>query len=153
MATAPKKTANAKPAAHAKDKLSIHEALIYIMVAAAAIDRRIKDVEVERIGSIVRFYPIFRTYDEANLPRLAAECSELLSRDPSLRTFLDLVTAAVPRRLHEAAYALAIEVSAADLKGAYEEIKLLDHLADRFNLDRLITAAIERSATARHETL
>lgn len=148
-----RRTLPAKPAAREKDKLSIQEALVYVMFASAAIDRRVKEVEIERISTVVRYYPVFRGFDENALPALSAECGEVLTRDPSLRTLLDMVEQALPKRFHETAYALGVEVAAADLKGALEEIKLLDHLADRFNIDRLMQAAIERSATARHEKM
>ena len=48
---------------------------------------------------------------------------------------------------------MAVEVAAADLKVPDEEIRLLELLRDALNLDKLVTAAIERSARARHQTL
>ncbi|MGE0613444.1 MAG: Tellurite resistance protein TerB, partial [Hyphomicrobiales bacterium] len=47
------------------------------------------------------------------------------------------------------AYALAVEIAAADLDVQPEEMRLLELLAEQLNLDRLITAAIERGARAR----
>jgi hypothetical protein len=66
---------------------------------------------------------------------------------------LELIASALPKKLYETAYALAVEVAAADLKVPDEEIRLLELLRDALNLDKLVTAAIERSARARHQTL
>ena len=53
-------------------------------------------------------------------------------------------------RMHETAYALAVEVAAADLKVQQEELRFLDMLRDTFDLSKLVVAAIERGARARH---
>ena len=66
---------------------------------------------------------------------------------------LQTIAGALPRKLHETAYALAVEVAAADLKVPDEEIRLLELLRDALHLDKLVTAAIERSARARHQTI
>ena len=61
-----------------------------------------------------------------------------------------MIGTAVPPRLAETAYAVAVEVAAADRDVKAEEIRFLDLLRDRLNLDKLTTAAIERGARARH---
>jgi hypothetical protein len=66
---------------------------------------------------------------------------------------LDLAIEAIPQRLHDTAYALAVEVAAVDLKLEQEELRLLEMIRDRTELDRLVTAAIETSARARHRRL
>jgi hypothetical protein len=102
---------------------------------------------------IVRHMPVFMGYDADRLAKAAEACGELLSDDEGLEKLLELVAAALPRRLYETAYALAVEVAAADLKVPDEEIRLLEMLRDAFDLDKLVTAAIERAARARHQTL
>jgi hypothetical protein len=63
------------------------------------------------------------------------------------------VIAALPARLHETAYALAVEVAAADLHVEQEELRFLQMLRDRLDLDKLAVAAIESSARARYRSL
>ncbi len=134
-------------------KITPHEALIYVMITTAAADRQISDRELERIAEIVRHLPVFMGYDVNNLAKTAERCGDLLSNEEGLDDMLELIAAALPKKLHETAYALAVEVAAADLKVPDEEIRLLELLRDALNLDKLVTAAIERSARARHQTL
>jgi len=62
---------------------------------------------------------------------------------------LDMVLAAIPPRLHDTAYALAVEVAAIDLRLEQEELRLLEMIRDKLDLDGLVAAAIEASAKAR----
>jgi len=134
-------------------KITPHEALIYVMITTAAADRQISDRELDRIAEVVRHLPVFMGYDVDNLAKAAERCGDLLSNEEGLDDMLELIAAALPKKLHETAYALAVEVAAADLKVPDEEIRLLELLRDALNLDKLVTAAIERSARARHQTL
>jgi tellurite resistance protein len=134
-------------------KLTPHEALIYVMITMSAADRQMSDHELERIAQIVRQLPIFMGYDIENLATTAERCGDLLSDEEGLDELLQQVTDALPKKLHETAYALAVEVAAADLKVPEEEIRLLELLRDSLHLDKLVTAAIERSARARHQTI
>jgi hypothetical protein len=101
----------------------------------------------------VRHLPVFMGYDMDNLAKAAERCGDLLSNEDGLDDMLELIASALPKKLSETAYALAVEVAAADLKVPDEEIRLLELLRDALNLDKLVTAAIERSARARHQTL
>jgi tellurite resistance protein len=134
-------------------KITPHEALIYVMITTAAADRQISDRELDRIAEIVRHLPVFMGYDMDNLAKAAERCGDLLSNEEGLDEMLELIASALPKKLYETAYALAVEVAAADLKVPDEEIRLLELLRDALNLDKLVTAAIERSARARHQTL
>ena len=67
-----------------------------------------------------------------------------------LEAVLGLIAEALPGRLRETAYALAVEVAVADLHIWREEIRFLARLRDALELDKLVTAAIERSALARY---
>jgi tellurite resistance protein len=134
-------------------KITPHEALIYIMITTAAADRQISDRELDRIAQIVRHLPVFMGYDMDSLAKAAERCGDLLSNEEGLDEMLELIASALPKKLYETAYALAVEVAAADLKVPDEEIRLLELLRDALNLDKLVTAAIERSARARHQTL
>lgn len=133
--------------------VSPHEALIYAMVTMSAVDRKMTDTELQRISSIVKHVPVFMDYEHDDLVRAAEACGNLLGEDNGLDLVLDVIATSLPRKLHETAYALAVEVAAADLKVPDEEIRLLEFLRDALQLDKLVCAAIERSARARHQTL
>ena len=133
--------------------LSPHDALIYAMVTISAVDRDMKDEELARIGTLTSRLPIFANFDNELLVPLAEACGEALAQDDGLTTVLDMIADALPSRLHETAYAVAVEVAAADLEIKPEELRFLDRLRDRLALDKLTTAAIERGARARHQRL
>jgi uncharacterized membrane protein YebE (DUF533 family) len=66
---------------------------------------------------------------------------------------LRLVRGALPEKLRETAYAVALEVAAADRLVRPEETRFLEMLGDTLELDRMTTAAIERGIRARNATL
>ena len=134
-------------------KITPHEALIYIMITMSAVDRQISDHELERISQIVREAPVFMGYDIEDLAKAAERCGDLLCEEEGLQELLEQVEAALPKKLYETAYAVAVEIAAADLRVPDEEIRFLELLRDALHLDKLITAAIERSARARHQTI
>jgi tellurite resistance protein len=134
-------------------KITPHEALIYVMVTMSAVDRQISDHELERIGQIVRQLPVFMGYDTDTLAKTAEGCGELLSQEDGLDELLEVVAAALPKKLYETAYALAAEVAAADLRVPVEEIRFLELLRDALHLNKLDTSAIERCVRARHQTI
>ncbi|MFV2091620.1 MAG: tellurite resistance TerB family protein [Hyphomicrobiales bacterium] len=127
-----------------------HTALVYVMVTMSAVDGKMKDQEIRRIGNIVRNLPVFDGFSEERLVPVAQECAAILNNDEGLATVLGLVVETLPVQLHETAYALAVEVAAADLHVEQEELRFLQMLRDRFVLDKLVVAAIERGARARH---
>ena len=55
----------------------------------------------------------------------------------------------LPARLHDTAYALAVEVATVDLHLDQAELRFLEMIRDGLNLDNLTAAAIETSARAR----
>jgi uncharacterized membrane protein YebE (DUF533 family) len=132
-------------------QLTPQQALIYAMIAAAAVDRSMGDAELARIGSIIRQLPAFRSYDQDWLVREAGECGQALRADNGLYRVLDLITASLPEHLRETAYVLAAEVAASDMRVGREEIRFLELLAGRLDLDKLTCAALERAARARHQ--
>lgn len=134
-------------------KPSPHDALIYIMVTMSAADRTMTDRELAKMGDIIETLPVFNGYDIQKLVTATENCAEILQADDGLDQILDGAKEVLPQRLHETAYALAVEVAAADLHLEQEELRLLQILRDRFNLDRLACAAIERSARARFQRL
>jgi hypothetical protein len=62
---------------------------------------------------------------------------------------LEIVKDTLPHRLHDTAYSLAVEIATADLHLDAAEIRFLQMLRARLEVDKLTAAAIERSAIAR----
>ena len=134
-------------------KISPQDALVYIMITTSAADTTMSDAELESIGNVVTRLPVFRGFDTVELPRLANECYALLADEDGLEKILDLAHDALPEKLYDTAYALAVEVAAADLHVEQEELEFLQMLRDRWKLDELTVAAIERSARVRFRKL
>ena len=131
--------------------ISIEQALIYTMVTMSGVEGRIKNTELMEIGHIVKHLPIFQHFDETRLTTVAQEAGEILQEPEGLTALLGLVGEALPPKLRETAYALAVEVAATDLAVGKEELRFLAILRDRLGLDKLVTAALERSAIARYQ--
>lgn len=132
------------------DAVNHHHALIYVMVTMSAVDRAISDQELARIGNIVNQLPIFADFDEEELVGVAQACGERLSTEDGLDDILDLIAKVLPKKLYETAYALAVEIAAVDLEVKQEELRFLQLLRDKFDLDKLPVGAIEHSARVRH---
>lgn len=132
--------------------ISLHQAMIYAMVTITAVDAKIGSAELSRIGRLVQHLPVFNDFDPERLTHITQECAEILQVDGGLDAVLGLIAQATPAHLAETAYALAVEVAIADLAIAPEEIRFLARLRDTLNLDKLVTSAIERSATARYQS-
>lgn len=132
--------------------ISIEQALIYTMVTMSGVEGRINSIELAEIGHIVKHLPIFRHFDEARLTTVAQEVAEILGEKEGLNAVLGLVKEALSPKLRETAYALAVEVAASDLAVGKEELRFLAILRDTLELDKLVTAALERSAIARYQT-
>ena len=84
---------------------------------------------------------------------VAEACGTLLQDDDGLDAVLSIIATSLPHRLYDTAYALAVEVAAADLHVEQEELRFLQLLRDALDLDKLTVAAIERGALARYRTL
>ncbi len=133
--------------------LSPEEALIYIMVTMSAVDRDMNDAELKKIGNIVQKLPVFENYDTDRLVETSSACGRALRKDEGLNGVLESVKQALPPHLVETAYALAVEVAAADLSLQKEELRLLQIFRVGLGVDLLNAAAIERGAHARHAVL
>ena len=130
--------------------LTIHEALIYTMITMSGVDREISDKELSRIGMIVKHLPVFEDFDIDGLTMVASSCGTALGGQDGLNEVLTAIAIAVPEKLKETTYALAVEIAITDRRIEQEEIRFLQMLRDRLGLDKLVTAAIERGARARH---
>ena len=129
--------------------MSAHEALIHVMVIAASADAKVSDRELEIISRLVSRLPVFDTFDHADLGQAAAQAIDLIKDSSNLDKVLGLVLGSLPERLHDTAYALAVEVATVDLRLEQEELRFLEMIRDGLNLDGLVAAAIEASARAR----
>lgn len=128
-------------------------ALLYVMVTMAAADASMTDDEMGKIGNIISVLPAFRDFSSEKLLPTAQECAAILQEDTGLETVLGLVKEALPVHMRETAYALAVDVAAADLTIEQEEMRLLELIRYTLDVDRLTAAAIERGARARHQTV
>jgi|TARA_R110002072_G_scaffold19040_18_gene70595 tellurite resistance protein len=133
--------------------LDHHSALIYTMVVASAADQEMTDSEVAIMSDIIKLLPIFKGYDTDRISQTAAECAALLSEVDGIEQIIDLIDEALPERLRETAYALAVDVVAADGVASQEELRLLEIFRHTVKVGRLEAAAIERGAAARFRTL
>lgn len=135
------------------DRISPPEALIYAMVTVSAADHAITTEELDRIGSIVRELPPFKSYTEDWLADAAQECGKLLRKPHGVETVLDLVKSTLTPELYETAYVLSAEIAASDLAVHHQEEKFLSMLASTLELDELVCMALRRAAHARHHQL
>lgn len=131
-------------------KLTDHEALIYVMVTMSAVDQSMDEKELLRIGDQVKILPVFRDFNPDDLVRVATHCGDLLQEENGLDEVLGAIAEALPLHLYDTAYALAVEVAAADMHIEQEELRFLQLLRDRLDLDKLSIAAIEFGAKVRH---
>ncbi|MEZ5810207.1 MAG: tellurite resistance TerB family protein [Rhizobiaceae bacterium] len=134
-------------------EITPQEALIYVMIVTSAADNDMTDAELKRIGALVRTLPAFRSFDEDRLMEAARHCQQMLQADDGLDKVLETVRASLPEKAYDTAYALAIDIAAADLSVNQVELRILQLLRDRLDLDKLTTAAIERGARARYRVI
>lgn len=129
------------------------EALIYVMVIASAADRDMGDAELARIGAMVRTLPAFEGFQQARILEVAQECQQLLNSKTGLEGALDSISEALLPESRETAYALAVDIVAADHTLSLEEVRILDILRERFRLNTDTVTAIELAASIRHRTV
>lgn len=134
-------------------KPSQQEALVYLMVILSASDRDMGDEELARIGAIVRTLPAFHDFAQARTLAVAQDCQLLLQEEAGFAGVLDLIAETLSPELRETAYALAVDVAAADLDVKLEEDRVLQLVRERFDLERGTVLAIERAARIRHRSI
>lgn len=132
---------------------SAHDALIHVMLVAASSDSTMTERELVRIQALIDRLPVFEGFDKSRLMAVANACADILNGPDGLDRVLDNALAALPKKLEDTAYALAVEVTAVDLHLEQEELRFLEMLRDKLSIDRLTTSAIEVAARARHRRL
>jgi len=133
--------------------VSPQTALIYLMVTTSAANADMTDRELMTMGDMVRMLPVFNGFDAESIVTIAEECAAILDTDDGLDQVLDVIADSLPSRLHETAYAICCDIVAADGNADQEELRILEMVRHRLQVDRLAAAGIERGARARHITL
>ena len=133
--------------------ISAHDALIHLMLVAASSDSTMTERELFRIQALIDRLPVFEGFDKSRLTEVANECADLLNGPDGLDRVVDNALAALPKKLEDTAYALAVEITSVDLHLEQEELRYLEMLRDKLSIDRLTTAAIEVAARARHRRM
>jgi tellurite resistance protein len=131
------------------NKVTVPAALIYVMVMVSAADGQMPDAELKRIGRLAQFLPAFQGFGEDMIIPATREIQAILAGPEGMEIALETIKDALPPRLYDTAYALAVEVATADLWLDQTEIRFLQLLRARLEIDKLTAAAIERSAIAR----
>jgi len=130
-----------------------HDALIHLMIVAASSDSAMTEKELVRIQALIGRLPVFESFDRNRLAAVANACADKLNGPGGLDQVMDDAIAALPKKLQDTAYAVAVEITSVDLYLEQEELRFLEMLRDKLDLDRLTTAAIETAARARHRRL
>ena len=130
-----------------------HTALIYVIVLTSAADSDMTDLELYTMGEFVRTLPVFRDYNVDLLLQAAADCAEILDQKNGLDAVIDIVNDSMSSNLRETAYTMACDIAAVEGRLKQEEIKRLELLRRKLDIDRLTSAAIEHGSRARYSTL
>ncbi|MEI9991355.1 MAG: tellurite resistance TerB family protein [Rhizomicrobium sp.] len=131
--------------------ISHHTALIYVMVIVSAADGSMSEKELKIIGELTKVLPAFGGFDHSRLLSVCQECAQILQEPDGADAILGLIDEGLPDVLHETAYWVALEVALADRRIALEELRVLEALRRRLEIDKLTAAAIERGARAKYQ--
>ncbi|HJW41238.1 MAG TPA: tellurite resistance TerB family protein [Rhizomicrobium sp.] len=131
--------------------ISHHTALIYTMVIVSAADGSMSEKELKLIGEMTKVLPSFSGFDHSRLLAVCQECAQILQEPDGADAVMGLIDEGLPDVLHETAYWVALEVALADRRIALEELRILDALRRRLEIDKLVAAAIERGARAKYQ--
>jgi tellurite resistance protein len=132
------------------EQVSPQEALIYVMTTMCVADRGLDQVELRAIRFQVEQLPVFAGFDIDRLPTAVNAAASVLSAPDGIARIIALAALSLPLGLHETAYALAVEIAAADVEAKQEELRLLELIRDGLDLSPLAVAAIEHSARVRY---
>ena len=128
-----------------------HVALIYGMILASASgENGVDDKALATINTVCTYLPIFEDFNRKEMDEISASCVEILTTENGIELIFSMVEEMLPENLYETFYALAVEIICVHSTATQEELKLLEIIRHRFNIDRLIAAAIERGAKARY---
>lgn len=134
-------------------KLSAQDALIWAMVMISAADRAVSDDEIDDIQDRIIRLPAFEGFDFSRLPLVVDDCATVLNDSEGLDKALVMLTNALPKRLYETAYVLALDILVADGEESEEELRLIEMMRESFDLDELVSSALERGLRARYKRM
>jgi len=123
------------------------------MIAISVSDETIRTAELMSIERMVNHLPIFGNYEIERITDVANIVYDILADEDGLDIFWDVVRQNLPERLYDTAYAMACDVAASDGKAREGELRLLEDMRYELKIDRLLAAAIEAGARARHRML
>ncbi len=129
------------------------DALVAVMISISASDETMRTSELLSIERMVNHLPVFGDYKMERVTEVSNTVFDILAEEEGLDILWGVVRTTLPERLFDTAYALACDVAAADLKAGQYELRLLEDMRYELNIDRLLAAAIEAAARARHRTL
>ncbi len=129
------------------------DVLVAVMIAVSASDDTIRTSELVSIERMVNHLPVFREYKMDRLTEVSNTVFDVLAEEDGLDILWETVRKNLPERLLDTAYAMACDVAAADGAARETELALLADMRYELNIDRLLAAAIEASARARHRLL
>ncbi|MFT4793750.1 MAG: tellurite resistance protein [Paracoccaceae bacterium] len=133
--------------------LTAQDALVAVMITTSVADESMSANELMSIERIVGAMPAFNDYDQDRIRLVSDTVIDMLSEEDGLDAILGLVKEALPPHLNETAYAMACDVAASDGKVKLTELRFLEMVRYELSIGRLASAAIERGARARHQTL
>lgn len=131
--------------------LSPQDALVAVMIATSVADENQTTAELLVIDRLVDALPAFEDYDKDRVRGVGDIVQELFSEEDGIDALIGLVADALPERFNETAYAVACDVAAADGNVKMGELKFLEILRHDLRVGRLVAAAIERAARAKHQ--
>lgn len=129
------------------------DTLIAVMLSVSASDANMRTAELMSIQRMVNHLPVFNSYRTERLTEVANALYDVLAEDDGLDILWEAVRTNLPERLFDTAYAMACDVAAADGNVREAELALLEDMRYELNIDRLLAAAIEAGARARHRVL
>jgi len=132
--------------------LSAQDALVAVMIATSASNRKIETSQLVCIEALVDGLPAFSEYDKSRFRYVSGTVLDLFEQTDGLDVFFGLIRSALPERMYETAYALACEVAAADGYLEQDELVFLREIRFELSIDGLAAAAIERTARVRRLT-
>ncbi len=131
--------------------LSVQEALVYTMVAAAEADHEIDEAEIGIIGDLINHLPIFRGVGRAAATAMASACSDLLVQAGGRDRVFGMIREALPPQLRDTAYAIACDVIAADNRLRRNELQILEQIRAQLEVEPTMAQAIEQVAKVRFQ--
>lgn len=133
-----------------RDEFTPEDTLVAVMIAVSATDETIRTSELISIERMVNHLPSFKDYQIERLAKVSNAVFDILAEEDGLDILWDLVRQNIPERMLDTAYAMACDVAAADGAAREAELQLLADMRYELKIDRLLAAAIEAGARARH---